>query len=469
MLLQTICYINGSTKVTIPLIKNAIKTILTWQSTILCVAPPSEYPMQSNNPQQQRRRVSPEVLRQNQSYQNTNSAIAQNNQNLHYPENQPFQQNYNHSNTQTPPRSTTPNSKTSIAIVQYPDYYCVYTNGHYVQRSDQPKPDHYFQYSTHPDDVPDFAQQISLQNQKHQIHFQKTQQRPLDHPKKTSHRGIHITMGIVLAISVVAIVLLYTINPLGNKEKSTHGIQVTTSKTLQSRENLDQQNDIAESQNNDIQDKISEQETSDYINGTNYSLKNKSSKNVFYNGTQQEALVLTTTPPSANITRDGKIIGVTPFTWNNPDMYGEISVKLSKDGFSDKIVQIEYTGGNISKHFYLEKFYPKPAPPSQKIKPSASITKTTYAKPLQSKKQKPKLQKKKPPKSQNRDGLIFLSSIPPVADVYINKQSIGKTNIKDIKVPVGTYVVTFVKDNKSVKKTMTFVKGRNSSVLVRLK
>lgn len=64
---------------------------------------------------------------------------------------------------------------------------------------------------------------------------------------------------------------------------------------------------------------------------------------------------------------------------------------------------------------------------------------------------------------------IFIASIPPVADVYMNGKLIGKTNVAALSVEPGTHLMRFEKNGKVVEKTMTFKVGNNPSMLVRLR
>ena len=64
---------------------------------------------------------------------------------------------------------------------------------------------------------------------------------------------------------------------------------------------------------------------------------------------------------------------------------------------------------------------------------------------------------------------IFLSSIPPVADVYMDGKLIGKTNIVPINLLSGTHTMRFVKGDKELTKQMTFQPGKNASQFIMLK
>ena len=64
---------------------------------------------------------------------------------------------------------------------------------------------------------------------------------------------------------------------------------------------------------------------------------------------------------------------------------------------------------------------------------------------------------------------MFIASIPPVADVYMDGKLIGKTNITKLNVTAGSHSMRFVKGTQEVSKDMTFKGGDNPSQLVNLK
>jgi hypothetical protein len=64
---------------------------------------------------------------------------------------------------------------------------------------------------------------------------------------------------------------------------------------------------------------------------------------------------------------------------------------------------------------------------------------------------------------------VFIASIPPVADVYMDGKLIGKTNISKLNVTAGAHSMRFVKGTQDVSKDMTFKSGDNPSQLVNLK
>jgi cytoskeletal protein RodZ len=63
---------------------------------------------------------------------------------------------------------------------------------------------------------------------------------------------------------------------------------------------------------------------------------------------------------------------------------------------------------------------------------------------------------------------VFIASIPPVADIYMDGKLVGKTNISELKVVSGKHTMRFVKGDKEITKEMTFQPGKNPSQMVRL-
>jgi len=64
---------------------------------------------------------------------------------------------------------------------------------------------------------------------------------------------------------------------------------------------------------------------------------------------------------------------------------------------------------------------------------------------------------------------IFIASIPPVAEVYMDSTFVGKTNIQKIKVTSGRHSIKIVKGDKSFKVNMVFKEGDNASELFELR
>ena len=64
---------------------------------------------------------------------------------------------------------------------------------------------------------------------------------------------------------------------------------------------------------------------------------------------------------------------------------------------------------------------------------------------------------------------IFIASLPPVADVYMDGEYVGKTNITKMNVKPGAHKMKFVKDGKARDVEMTFKEGLNRSKFVNIK
>ncbi len=61
------------------------------------------------------------------------------------------------------------------------------------------------------------------------------------------------------------------------------------------------------------------------------------------------------------------------------------------------------------------------------------------------------------------DGTVFISSIPPIAEIYMDGVYIGKTNISKVHVRSGVRTMKFVKGDKEHTREMTFVPGDNQA------
>jgi hypothetical protein len=140
-------------------------------------------------------------------------------------------------------------------------------------------------------------------------------------------------------------------------------------------------------------------------------------------------------------------------------------------------MDFEFTGGIVKKHFVLIKkrasVTPKPKPkPEPKPIPTPVVKPTPTPEPTPTPTVEPEPEKpvEKPTVTAGgAPGTIFISSLPPMADVYMDGKKIGKTNIDKLKIKSGTHTMKFVKGSKEVTKQMTFTAGENPSQLVRLK
>jgi hypothetical protein len=62
---------------------------------------------------------------------------------------------------------------------------------------------------------------------------------------------------------------------------------------------------------------------------------------------------------------------------------------------------------------------------------------------------------------------VFLASIPPLADVYMDGKVIGKSN-SILTVATGTHTLRFVKGDKEITKQFTFTPGKNSPSFIKI-
>lgn len=193
-------------------------------------------------------------------------------------------------------------------------------------------------------------------------------------------------------------------------------------------------------------------------------------------------IVINSTPAGADVLVDGKKKGVTPYTWSSP-FYGQVKVVVSKDGYESETKTITYEGGAISESFALRKAAPAPAktaastpkpsapPPAEEKKPepkpAAPAPAPAAAAPAPAPAPKPAAPAPPPPPA--LDASIYIASLPAKADVYIGGRRVGRTNDTEIKVPVGTHQVKFVKDGVEKTETMTFSPGKNPTRFVKLK
>jgi hypothetical protein len=170
---------------------------------------------------------------------------------------------------------------------------------------------------------------------------------------------------------------------------------------------------------------------------------------------------------------------MTPFSWDNPNIYGAITVTVSKPGYTESSRSIEFTGGSQSEFFTLEEASPSyaaapPAAPSYTA-PAASVP-TSFAEEEQETAPPPPplapVRTYTPPPAPapvaeepaGEGAKVFISSIPPVSDVYLDGKLIGKTNITKLNVYSGTHTLRLVKGTKEITKTMTFKAGDNPAV-----
>jgi hypothetical protein len=209
-------------------------------------------------------------------------------------------------------------------------------------------------------------------------------------------------------------------------------------------------------------------------------------------GTSAGKITITSNPSGASVKVDDKVIGVTPYVWNKPGVYGEVMITLSKSGYKDGVKTIEFTGTNVSEWFKLEKeeapVIAKPAPSAapKAPEPEPSVAEEPPAPPPPKPAPAPRAVAPAPAPEEPAEApapapapraaaasaepaTVFIASIPPVADVYMDGKLIGKTNISKLNVTAGAHSMRFVKGTQDVSKDMTFKSGDNPSQLVNLK
>lgn len=178
-------------------------------------------------------------------------------------------------------------------------------------------------------------------------------------------------------------------------------------------------------------------------------------------------VTITSVPTGATVTINGQRMGITPYTWSKP-VFGQSNIRLTKDGYEESSKIIEFTGGTSRESFTLSKaaYVAPPPPPQPIVKAEPKITPPPPA---------PEPEPVAPPPAPapvvsggGGDASIFIASIPPVADVYLDGKLVGKTNVSELKLPTGTYTLRFVKGAKEMSKTVTLTAGKNPSQMVRL-
>jgi len=195
-------------------------------------------------------------------------------------------------------------------------------------------------------------------------------------------------------------------------------------------------------------------------------------------------LFVTSLPPGATVRIDGENQGTTPYAWPNPSVYGEFTIEVEKPGYQSQKKRAEYTGGILKEHFVLEKEAQAPATSLSVPPPAVEAPRPPEPKPEPVAVEKPAPAPAPPAPSpvaeppraavsaaaapQGEAGTIFIASIPPVADVYMDGVLIGKTNVDELKVTAGTHTMRFVKGTKELTKVMTFQAGKNASQMVKI-
>jgi anti-anti-sigma factor len=191
-------------------------------------------------------------------------------------------------------------------------------------------------------------------------------------------------------------------------------------------------------------------------------------------------ITFTSRPNGASVTADGRVLGNTPCKFIDPPL-GTILVVVSKTGYNDVTKTVEYTGGTKLEYTQLTRL-PKEAPiPAYRPEPVSPPPPAEEAVPAPVRNPEPAATPEPPPTpapapaaSASSGGggeaaTVFISSMPPVADVYMDGKLIGKTNISKLNVSAGSHSMRYVKGAVEVNEDMTFRPGDNPSHLVILK
>jgi anti-anti-sigma factor len=190
-------------------------------------------------------------------------------------------------------------------------------------------------------------------------------------------------------------------------------------------------------------------------------------------------------PSGATVTVDGRVIGTTPCRWTDPPQ-GTIMLVLTKSGYNDGTKMLEYSGGNKTEFVALSRMPRESSPSSAYRKAEPTYSRAVEPPPEEtepppsSRDEEPAPEPEPPPSvttpaSSSSGGgsgeaaTIFISSMPPVADVFMDGKLIGKTNISKLNVTAGPHTMKFVKGAIEVVEDMTFKPGDNPSHLVILK
>jgi anti-anti-sigma factor len=186
-------------------------------------------------------------------------------------------------------------------------------------------------------------------------------------------------------------------------------------------------------------------------------------------------IIITSNPTGATIKADENVIGTTPFVWKNPNIVGEVTIVVSKAGFKESAKTIEFTGGSKTEFFKLEKEeaapVAKPAPKSAEPAPEPEAAAPAPAPKPAPPPPAPAPEAPAPAASSGggEPATIFISSLPPVADVYMDGKLIGKTNITKLNVLSGSHSMRFVKGTAETTQDKTFKAGDNPSWFVSIK
>ena len=72
------------------------------------------------------------------------------------------------------------------------------------------------------------------------------------------------------------------------------------------------------------------------------------------------------------------------------------------------------------------------------------------------------------PEVPRKEASVFISSVPPVASIFMDGQLVGKTNVGYVKVTSGKHMMQFIKAGLSCTMEMSFIEGVNPAQMVKL-
>jgi hypothetical protein len=72
------------------------------------------------------------------------------------------------------------------------------------------------------------------------------------------------------------------------------------------------------------------------------------------------------------------------------------------------------------------------------------------------------------PEVPEKEASVFISSVPPVASIFMDGQLVGKTNVGYVKVTSGKHMMQFIKAGQSCTMEMSFIEGVNPAQMVKL-
>jgi hypothetical protein len=187
-------------------------------------------------------------------------------------------------------------------------------------------------------------------------------------------------------------------------------------------------------------------------------------------GRERGAIFFTSNPSGARIYFNDRYLGLTPFTWHNPPVTGNIGLAVESPDGERQERNVDYAGGGMRRHFELEQIS---APRANISQPQRSqSTEPAVAQAIQKTARKSKISPtlsamQSPRSAPERSGAVFIATIPPAADIFIDGQKIGKAN-ETLRAPAGTHEVEFIKGDLRAQRTITISPGKNPATIIRL-